>query len=166
MSSGFWQQRERDNHPESCAIGPCLRSSTAPVPGFPKRPVSMLMILIWSKGRSGSPAREASSEWCPLGRFAVSALDAYLTRGRLDLVHAGTGSSALFVNFRGSRLSRQSAWTVLRVTSERAGLQSAVSPHTLRHTFATHLLDGGADVRVVQELLGMRPSRPPRSTPW
>lgn len=90
----------------------------------------------------------------PLGRFAVSALDAYLTRGRLDLVHAGTGSSALFVNFRGSRLSRQSAWTVLRVTSERAGLQSAVSPHTLRHTFATHLLDGGADVRVVQELLG------------
>jgi integrase/recombinase XerD len=61
---------------------------------------------------------------------------------------------AVFVNVRGGRLSRQSAWSVLRTAAERAGLTGAISPHTLRHSFATHLLDGGADVRVVQELLG------------
>jgi integrase/recombinase XerD len=60
----------------------------------------------------------------------------------------------MFVNSRGGRLSRQSAWTILRTTAERAGLRVAIGPHTLRHSFATHLLDGGADVRVVQELLG------------
>ena len=55
---------------------------------------------------------------------------------------------------RGGRLSRQSAWTILRDTADRAGVRATVGPHTLRHSFATHLLDGGADVRVVQELLG------------
>lgn len=89
----------------------------------------------------------------PIGRYASGALDAYLTRARSDLL--GTHSTpAVFINVRGSRLSRQSAWTVLQSASERAGLEAAVSPHTLRHSFATHLLDGGADVRVVQELLG------------
>ena len=60
----------------------------------------------------------------------------------------------IFLNARGGRLSRQSAWQVLQDSAERAGIKAAVSPHTLRHSFATHLLDGGADVRVVQELLG------------
>jgi len=88
----------------------------------------------------------------PVGRPALAALDAYLVRGRTALA---TGQSpAVFLNVRGGRLSRQSAWKVLQTAAERAGLDIAVSPHTLRHSFATHLLDGGADVRVVQELLG------------
>ena len=90
----------------------------------------------------------------PIGRHARSAVDAYLVRGRPALVAAGRGTPAMFVNHRGGRLSRQSAWTVLRQAAERAGITADVSPHTLRHSFATHLLDGGADVRVVQELLG------------
>ncbi|MGH3660445.1 MAG: site-specific tyrosine recombinase XerD [Micromonosporaceae bacterium] len=90
----------------------------------------------------------------PVGGYARRALDAYLVRGRPVLATAGTQSGALFLNSRGGRLSRQSAWTILRQAAERAGLSASVSPHTLRHSFATHLLDGGADVRTVQELLG------------
>jgi integrase/recombinase XerD len=90
----------------------------------------------------------------PLGGYARRAVDDYLVRGRPVLVAAGRGSHALFLNARGSRLSRQSAWAVLRSAADRAGLRVDISPHTLRHSFATHLLDGGADVRVVQELLG------------
>jgi integrase/recombinase XerD len=90
----------------------------------------------------------------PIGSYARAAVDAYLVRGRPALAAAGTGSPALFLNSRGGRLSRQSAWTVLRSAAQQARLDVPVSPHTLRHSFATHLLDGGADVRVVQELLG------------
>jgi len=90
----------------------------------------------------------------PVGRMALTALSDYLVRGRPALVGGGRGTPALFVNNRGGRLTRQSAWTVLRRAAARAGVTVAVSPHTLRHSFATHLLDGGADVRVVQELLG------------
>jgi integrase/recombinase XerD len=90
----------------------------------------------------------------PIGRPAVSALDTYLVRGRPELARRGKGTPAIFLNVRGGRLSRQSAWQVLQDAAERAGISSAVSPHTLRHSFATHLLEGGADVRVVQELLG------------
>jgi integrase/recombinase XerD len=90
----------------------------------------------------------------PVGSYALAAVDAYLVRGRGELAAAGRGIPALFLNARGGRLSRQSAWTVLAKASERAGVTAEVSPHTLRHSFATHLLDGGADVRVVQELLG------------
>ena len=90
----------------------------------------------------------------PVGSYAQRAVEAYLVRGRPALASTGRGTPALFLNSRGGRLSRQSAWTVLRSAAERAGLTVEVSPHTLRHSFATHLLDGGADVRVVQELLG------------
>jgi integrase/recombinase XerD len=93
----------------------------------------------------------------PVGSFAREAVTAYLVRARPELVSVSTAAStggALFLNARGGRLSRQSAWTVLVKAAERAGVTRDVSPHTLRHSFATHLLDGGADVRVVQELLG------------
>ena len=90
----------------------------------------------------------------PVGSYACEAVEAYLTRARPELVALGKGTPGLFLNARGGRLSRQSAWTVLVKTADRAGVSRDVSPHTLRHSFATHLLDGGADVRVVQELLG------------
>jgi integrase/recombinase XerD len=90
----------------------------------------------------------------PVGRPAVAAVDAYLVRARPGLASRGRGTPALFLNARGGRLSRQGAWQVMRCAAERAGVSEPVSPHTLRHSFATHLLEGGADVRVVQELLG------------
>lgn len=90
----------------------------------------------------------------PIGRPALDALDAYLVRARPGLAKKGRGTPAVFLNARGGRLSRQGAWQVLKASADRAGIKAVVSPHTLRHSFATHLLEGGADVRVVQELLG------------
>ena len=90
----------------------------------------------------------------PVGWPALAAVEAYRVRARPALAARGRGGPALLLNARGGRLSRQSAWHTLRSAAEMAGVTRDVSPHTLRHCFATHLLAGGADVRVVQELLG------------
>ncbi|MFM2384148.1 MAG: hypothetical protein RL166_22 [Actinomycetota bacterium] len=90
----------------------------------------------------------------PVGSYAQRAVENYLVRVRPTLATAGRGTPALFLNQRGGRLSRQSAWQIITDAAEKCGLTGHISPHTLRHSFATHLLEGGADVRVVQELLG------------
>ena len=96
----------------------------------------------------------------PLGRAAGRAVGDYLSVTRTELVRkrgpraARDGAAALFLNARGGRLSRQGCWKLLKAYARAAGLEEKVSPHTLRHSFATHMLDGGADIRVVQELLG------------
>jgi len=87
----------------------------------------------------------------PFGEPAARAIDAWLVRGRPTVAPRGP---ALLTNLRGGRLSRQGLWGVVRLRARQAGLGEEVTPHTLRHSFATHLLDGGADVREVQELLG------------
>lgn len=90
----------------------------------------------------------------PVGSYARAALDAYLVRARPALSARGTATPALFLGMQGARVSRQNAWLIIRSAAERANLGVEISPHTFRHSFATHLLAGGADVRVVQELLG------------
>jgi integrase/recombinase XerD len=91
----------------------------------------------------------------PLGSFAKSAIEDYLVRVRPGLIEkAARSSNALFLNSRGSRISRQSIWQIVLDATKAAGIKQEVSPHTFRHSYATHLLDGGADIRVVQELLG------------
>jgi integrase/recombinase XerD len=90
----------------------------------------------------------------PVGSFARAAIDAYLVRARPTFSARGLATPALFLGVRGQRVSRQNAWLIIRAAAERANLGIDISPHTFRHSFATHLLAGGADVRVVQELLG------------
>jgi integrase/recombinase XerD len=90
----------------------------------------------------------------PLGSYARAAIDAYLVRARPALSAKGTATPALFLGIRGQRVSRQNAWLIIQAAAKRADLGIEISPHTFRHSFATHLLAGGADVRVVQELLG------------
>lgn len=90
----------------------------------------------------------------PMGSYSLRALESYLVRVRPGLVVRGRGTPAIFLNQRGGRLSRQSAWQIIAAAADAANLPGEISPHTLRHSFATHLLEGGADVRVVQELLG------------
>lgn len=112
-------------------------------PGDPGHPPT---IRLMGKGRK--------ERIVPLGKYAVAALDAWLVRGRPGQAAKGRAGAAVFLNARGGRMSRQSAWAVLQQAADRADLRGGISPHTLRHSFATHLLEGGADVRVVQELLG------------
>ena len=102
------------------------------------------------RGGKGGKSRRV-----PVGRAACAAMGDYLTTVRPNLARkAARTSSALFLNARGGRLSRQGCWKILRRYAEAAGLEDRVSPHTLRHSFATHMLDAGADIRVVQDLLG------------
>ena len=91
----------------------------------------------------------------PLGAFATKAIDEYKTRIRPELAaKSSKATSALFLNARGGRITRQSAWNIVLKAAESAGITQKVTPHVFRHSYATHLLDGGADIRVVQELLG------------
>ncbi len=104
------------------------------------------MVRLFGKGRK--------QRLVPLGSFAREAVNAYLVRARPVLSAKGMATPALFLGVRGSRLSRQNAWLIIRARAEQSKIGIAISPHTFRHSFATHLLEGGADVRVVQELLG------------
>jgi integrase/recombinase XerD len=90
----------------------------------------------------------------PVGSYARAAIERYLVRVRPVFSARGLATPALFLGARGQRMSRQNAWIIIRAAAERANLGIEISPHTFRHSFATHLLSGGADVRVVQELLG------------
>lgn len=89
----------------------------------------------------------------PLGSYAKNAIDDYLVRCRPSLLKK-LNETALFLNNRGTRLSRVSAWEIVKNAATKSGLNTRVTPHIFRHSYATHLLDGGADIRVVQELLG------------
>lgn len=115
-----------------------------------KRPLTSLRLF----GKGGK------ERIVPVGSFASAAVDAYLVRGRPALLgnaHRKLGAPSerhLFLNRRGSGLSRQSAWEIVRTAAAKGGVSSELSPHSFRHSFATHLLDGGADIRTVQELLG------------
>src|SRR5690606_15891962 len=90
----------------------------------------------------------------PLGKSALSACKAYLDGPRQELVKAETKTDALFINQRGKRLTRQGFWKLLKQHAQKAGIQKELTPHTLRHSFATHLIENGADLRAVQEMLG------------
>jgi integrase/recombinase XerD len=89
----------------------------------------------------------------PIGRSAIGAVAVYLRELR-PMLERGGGKGILFLNARGSPLTRMGAWKILRKYVTMAGIERPVSPHTLRHSFATHLLEGGADLRAVQEMLG------------
>ncbi|XAZ33127.1 site-specific tyrosine recombinase XerD [Paenarthrobacter ureafaciens] len=132
---------------DSTATDSTSTDSTSPDGGAPDGAVGEPAIVrLFGKG--------SKERLVPLGSYGARAINAYVVRGRPVLASKGKGTPALFLNARGGRISRQSAWTILKAAAEKANITKDVSPHTLRHSFATHLLQGGADVRVVQELLG------------
>ncbi|MEC2305070.1 MULTISPECIES: site-specific tyrosine recombinase XerD [Heyndrickxia] len=90
----------------------------------------------------------------PIGRTASAALDRYLKEGRPKLVSKTNRTDALFLNHHGARLSRQGFWKILKALAKKANIEKDITPHTLRHSFATHLIENGADLRAVQEMLG------------
>ena len=115
--------------------------------------------LVDDQGRAGDMVRVTGKgrkqRIVPVGSYARAALDSYLTRARpLLMKNAKKSTPVVFLGARGGPLSRQNAWLIIQGAAKRAHLDGLVSPHTLRHSFATHVLSGGADIRVVQELLG------------
>ena len=105
--------------------------------------------------QQGAAKRVPEERIVPLGSFATKAITDYLVRIRPMLAaKSSKTNTALFLNSRGARLTRQSAWNMVIRAAKDAGIEAHVSPHVFRHSYATHLLDGGADIRVVQELLG------------
>ena len=150
-----------DDPRSDCGTPPCWSCCTGPVPGSRRSSASTWTTSPGSPMRRprtrsgcGCSARGSKERWCRSARTPARRSRAYLIRARPALVADGARHPGAAPQRRGGRLSRQSAWTILRTAAERAGITADVSPHTLRHCYATHLLDGGADVRVVQELLG------------
>jgi integrase/recombinase XerD len=157
LISGGFQEGDISSY-RNCALLELLYSTGARVSELIDLNISDVAKTVTSDGEvpvirvRGKGSKE---RLVPLGSFALKAVEDYLTRTRPTYVSKNARSeSALFLNQRGKRLSRQSAWQIVLDAAERSDLAGKVSPHVLRHSFATHLLDGGADIRVVQELLG------------
>jgi integrase/recombinase XerD len=112
-----------------------------------------LQDILFEEGVARVFGKGAKERLVPVGRRALGAVALYAREIRPTL-DKGKGRGVLFLNARGTPLSRVGAWGVIKATARRAGLAKRVTPHTLRHTFATHLLEGGADLRAVQEMLG------------
>jgi len=112
-----------------------------------------LQDLFFKEGVARVFGKGGKERLVPVGRRAIGEVSMYVERVRPDL-DRGKGRGFLFLNARGTPLSRVGAWGIIKANARRAGLAKRVTPHTLRHTFATHLLEGGADLRAVQEMLG------------
>ncbi len=109
--------------------------------------------LVYEEGLVRVFGKGSKERVVPIGRRALGAVALYAREVRPSL-DRGRGRGVLFLNARGTPLSRVGAWGIIKQAAKRAGLTKRVTPHTLRHTFATHLLEGGADLRAVQEMLG------------
>ncbi|MEP6622052.1 MAG: site-specific tyrosine recombinase XerD [bacterium] len=135
----------RDRAMLELAYGAVLRVSEWITVGLRDLLLDEGMIRVFGKG--------SKERLVPIGRSAIGALALYIRELRPRL-EKGEGKGVLFLNARGKPLTRMGAWKILRGHVDRAGITKHVSPHTLRHSFATHLLEGGADLRAVQEMLG------------